>query len=198
MDRFQQPPFARGELGTAYSDPNTASSTGNEQYEGKEWIFEDKDYSNPGTAAERTNMFVTVRCVRNKAGTTLNPKRFVKFKVDGTTRGNYGGQVSGYGALGDLGGITDEFIVGTIPDNALFYVVVEGPSIVTTDGSGDTTISTGRFVIPATSGTVVEQDRTVVTATNIYNQLQSAIGVAMEDVAAISTDFLINVRRMGG
>lgn len=196
-DRFQEPPFPRGELGDSYSDPNTVETAGNSQWEGREWIFDDKDYSNPGYATDRTNRFVTCRCVRNKTGGTLIQKRFVKFKTDGTTRGNYGGQVNGYGALGDAGGIVDEYLAAVVPDNSLFYIVVEGPTLVTTDGSGDTNIACGVFVIPATNGTVVEQDRTVVTATNVYNQMQSALGRTMEAVNANSTDVLISMRRMG-
>lgn len=200
-DRFISPPFERGALGTAYTDPNTASATGNEQWEGKEWIFEDKDYSNPGYAVDRTNHFVTCRCVRNASGGTLNTKRFVKFKADGTAY-EYGSQVSGYGAVGDAGVVVDEFLTAAVPISALFWGVIEGPTLMVTDASGDTNIAIGNMVVPGSSvdGTIVDQDKdgdsgdtaAVVVA---FNQIQGAIGRAITAVNGTGASVLIYKRR---
>lgn len=201
-DRFISPPFARGELGTAYSDANTIDTAGNAQWEGKEWIFEDKDWSNPGLAPDRTNMFVTCRCVRNASGATLNTKRFVKFKADGTGY-EYGAQVSGYGVVGDAGVVVDEFLTAAVPISALFWGVIEGPTLMVTDASGDTNIAIGNMVVPGSTadGTVVDQDKdgdsgdtaAVVVA---FNQIQGAIGRAMTAVNGTGASLLVYKRRM--
>jgi len=202
-DRQISPPFERGALGTAFTDHTgaTADASGNAQWEGKEWVFEDKDYTNPGFAVDRTNHFVTCRCVRNLAGATLNTKRFVKFKTDGTGY-EYGAQVSGYGAVGDAGVMVDEFLTAAVPINALFWGVIEGPCMAVTDASGDTNVAIGNFVVPGSSadGTVVDQDKdgdsgdtaAVVVA---FNQIQGAIGRAIKAVNGTGADVLIYKRR---
>jgi hypothetical protein len=171
---------------------------GGAQLEGTEWVFEDKDYSlgTGMTALSRTGRPVRVRVVRNKSGGVLLPKRAVK---PGTAnRAAYAGQVSGYAAtVGTdvVAGVVDEFLPAAgVVDGDLFYIVVEGPGMVTTAGAGTTTLTPGLFCIPSTNGTVVAQDTTVAAGAATFNQLQGAVGRAMENVAAINTDFLCDVK----
>lgn len=202
MARNENPPFARGSVGTNYSDPGTIDTTGASHLEGTEWVFEDKDFAAAvdGVIPDRTNQFVTCRVVRNKTGSAVLPKRFVKFKSDGTGSGDYGGQINGYGTIGTAGGIVDEFLPAAgAANNDLFWLVVQGPTKVTSDTAGDTTIPIGNFVIPGSTGdgTVIDQDVSVAAGSATFAQINGALGRAMTACAATATDFIINMRRMG-
>jgi hypothetical protein len=201
MARNEAPPIARGQTYTWYTDENgTVDATGGAHLEGKEWLFEDKDWANVqnGIAPDRTGMYVRCRLVRNKSGGALLPKRFAKYKTDGTTGAILPGQVSGYGdTVGQIGGVVDEFLPAAgAADNELFWLVIEGPSYMTTAASGDTNISLGSMVIPSTTGFVIDQDTTVAAGAATFNQIQGAIGRAMLAVNATATDVLICVRDM--
>jgi len=196
------PPFARGDYGGALDllpSGESLDSTARGSLEGSEWQFEDNDYSTTVNGTRCTTP-VTVRIVRNASGTVLLPKRFVKFKDDSTDQRIYGNQVSGYGTIGKAGGVVDEFIPATgVPANQLFQLVVEGPTKVTSDTQGDTTISVGSFVIPGTSadGTVIDQDTSVAAGAATFAQVNGAIGRAKVAVTTTATDFMIHMRRMG-
>lgn len=205
MARNENPPFPRGTLGTGYSDPYTVSGTDLTHLEGMEWVFEDKDLANAvdGVVPDRTNQFVHCRVVRNVGTTTLTPKKFAAFQTNGnatTAPQAYGGRVQGFGTIGQAGVIVDEFLPSTgAATNDLFWGVVQGPTRVTSDTSGDTTISVGNFVVPGSTGdgTVVDQDTNATAGTNSTAQYQGALGRAMTACSATATDFLINMRRMG-
>lgn len=199
MARQENPPFPRGGVGTHYSDPYTIDTTDGSWKEGLEWVFEDKDFSNAvdGVIPDRTYSFVTCRIVRNASGSALLPKRFAKFKTDGTAA-QYLGQVSGYGdTVGQIGGVVDEFLPAAgAAANDLFWLVVEGVTNMTTASSGDTNMALGAMVIPSTSGTIIEQDTTVAAGAATFNQIQGAIGHVCQAVNATATDVLVCVRRM--
>ncbi len=204
MARNENPPMKRGEVFTFYTDDNgqTVDATGAAYLEGKTWIFEDNDlsgYTN-GIASYRSGKYVTCRLTRNASGGALLPKRFAKYKTDGATGDIYGGQVSGYGdTVGQLGGVVDEFLPAAgVAADGLFWLVIQGPTKMTTAATGDTNISIGNAVIPSTSGTVIDQDTTVAAGAATFNQIQGAIGRAAEAVNATATDFLVIVRDMLG
>lgn len=195
------PPFPRGETLVGLSDPSTVDTTGLAQLEGMEWVFPDLSWNTSAgneVSPARSNRPVRCRVVRNVSGGALLPKRAVKPNTGDATGVSYGNQALAHAALGDpILGVVDEFLPAAgVPANYMFWCVIDGPSTMTTDATGTTTIASGKEVIPgpAANGTVVAQDVTVVTATNIYNQLQSAVGRCMQAVAAISTDFLVDVR----
>jgi hypothetical protein len=134
------------------------------------------------------------------SGGVLLPKRVAKLNTGGATAGAVAGQVSAYAALGDIGGVVDEFLPAAgVANNDLFWLVVEGPTKVTTDSGGDTNIPIGKGVVVGGTGngTVVEQDTTVAAGAATFNQVNGRVGMALEAVNAITTDFLIDVKRMG-
>ncbi len=203
MARSENPPIGRGQTMDWYDDETPGSSinaTGGAHLEGKEWMFEDLDYANlsNGIAPARSGKFVFCRLVRNKSGAALLPKRFAQYKADGTTADIFGGQVSGYGdTVGQVGGVVDEFLPAAgVPNNALFWLVVEGPTIMTTAASGDTNIGLGVMVIPSTDGKVIEQNTGVAAGAATFNQIQGAIGRSLLAVNATDSDIPVYVRRM--
>ena len=203
MARTENPPVGRGQTmdwPTDEAPGSSLDSAGGAHLEGKEWMFEDLDYANMenGVAKARSGKFVFCRLVRNASGGALVPKRFAQFKADGATADIFGGQVSGYGdTVGQLGGVVDEFLpTAGAPANSLFWLVVEGPSKMTTAASGDTNISLGKGVIPSTDGKIVEQDVTVAAGAATFNQIQGCIGRTAEAVNGTDTDVMVIVRRM--
>ncbi len=199
MARDENPPFPRGQVGTYYSDPATIDTTGGAQLEGTEWWFEDLDLSlsaGVGTAPTRSGRKVKCRVVRNTSSAAMLPKRVVTHKT--TNKTTFAGQVGGYAATvgtDPVAGVVDEFLPAAgAAVNDLFYIVVQGPSKVTTAGAGDTNMAAGVFVIPSTAGTVIEQDTTVAAGAATFNQIQGRVGQTMEAVNAISTDVMIDVR----
>lgn len=196
------PPFARGDFGAALELSSTGTSVNTTErgnLEGSEWQFEDNDYSTQVNGTRCTTP-VTVRIVRNVNTTVLLPKRFVKFKSDSTNARIYGNQVDGYGTIGLAGGVVDEFIPSTgVPVGELFQLVVEGPTTVTSDTQGDTTISVGSMVIPGTTGDgkVIDQDTSVAAGANTFAQVNGALGRCKQAVTTTNTDFMIHMRRMG-
>ncbi len=203
MARNETPPMDRGQIFTFYTDENgTVDAAGGSYLEGKTWLFEDIDWTNVanGVKPYRSGKYVKCKLVRNASGGDLLPKRFAKYKTDGSTADIFGGQVSGYGdTVGQVGGVVDEFLPAAgVAANALFWLVVSGPSLMTTAGAGDTNISLGSMVIPSTSGTIIDQDTSVAAGAATFNQIQGAIGRAASAVNAISTDVMILVRDMLG
>lgn len=202
MARNENPPMGRGETFTFYTDDTgqTVDATGAAHLEGKEWVFEDNDYANVsnGIAPTRSGKQVTCRLTRNSSTTALLPKRFAKYKIDGATADILGGQVDAYGdTVGQIGGVVDEFLPAAgVAANGLFWLVVEGPTKMTTNGAGDTNITAGNMVIPTTNGTIIDQDVTVAAGAATFNQIQGAIGRALLGVNATATDVMVNVRRM--
>ncbi len=195
-------PFPRGEAFTIYTDDgNTIDTAAMANLEGREFTHEDMNLAGAsgGVVPDRTGLYVKVRCVRNSAATALLGKRFAEFKVDGTTGKIVSGQVMGYAeTVGEFCGVVDEFLPAAgVAAGQLFWLVVEGPTKVTSGAAGDTTIGVGDGVIPTTDGKAIGQDATVAAGTATFAQIQGCCGFALEAVAAINTDFLINMRRMG-
>lgn len=121
MELSQNPPFRIGEYMAA------PSATDIQRFCGRRYVFPDLDYSsNPPKprAYYQDGMcpYKTVQVVRNLSTIALTPKLLATFKS-----GYRGFAVDGYLAtLAGEGWAIDEFVLGTIPINALFYVTVDG------------------------------------------------------------------------
>jgi vacuolar-type H+-ATPase subunit B/Vma2 len=191
MARNENPPFPRG---STFGSGATVASTDGPQYEGKEFLFEDNNPTTPGSF--RSNSYVRCRVVRNNSGGALLGKKIAKLDKGGSAKQDNRSKVSGYTANpADKGYPIDEFLPSAgVPANDLFYIVVDGPALVTTDSAGATNVAVGQVIVPGatTTGSVVTQD-TSQTGANLFNQIQNAIGKAMEAINAVSTDFLLDV-----
>ncbi len=137
MARDDAPPFERGSTAA-----NGVTIDSNDlilpNLEGKEWVFEDLDYTatTVGARPARTNQKVRCRAVRNSSGAALLPKRLVTFKA-----GDWG-KVDGYAEVNPEGPCfpVDEWLPAAgVPSNDLFWIVVEGPATVLTGLAADAT-----------------------------------------------------------
>lgn len=123
----ESPPFERG--ATRYDGQTIDSNNlGGTEEEGKEYWFPDYDRSSAPPYKHRTGRLVKCRVVRNASGIALLPKRLVRYQK---TAGNYKERVDGYTTLTaeDFAGVVDEWLpTAGVPNNDLFYIVVEGPT----------------------------------------------------------------------
>lgn len=199
MSRDDAPPFARGE--TYFNDPTAAANANNDplglggvNLEGKEFVFEpDNNSSTNGVygvlAPDPSGRGVRVRVVRNVSGVNLKPCRLAHYKLSDPIET----KVDGYTfALGDrLAGVIDEYLPAAgVPSNDLFYIVIDGPTLVKQAHSSPATLAIGDSLVPIAGGAstatddlggrVGKQDLTGTAATlanNIINQVGYA-GVA--------------------
>lgn len=191
MARLENPPFPRG--GTFYDgDTIDANDLGGENLEGMEWVFQDVD---PNTGIARTERPVRCRVVRNTSGINLLPKRIGRFE---TGAGEYGSRVDGYTrTTAEEGYPIDEYLPAAgVPNNDLFWIVVEGPAVVLTPLSNmSADADVGGWVVAitaATSGatTAGRAHPQVLTGatTPLAIQVQNRIGRALTQRVTDSTD----------
>ncbi len=188
---YENMPFDRG------ATYGTTDTTVGLQYEGKEYIHEDKAYG--------TGIYVWVRIVRNNSGAALLPKRAVKFNL---TAGKGFVDVAGYSTVtAEKSAIVDEFLPAIgVPNGDLFYVVVQGPTLVKTSSQAGAENSiavgdglhatTGATTGATTAGRAGEALFTGATAV-LAGQISNVIGRAMSAMttAQTNTDILINAGR---
>lgn len=202
MARDENLPFARGQTyygGTTIDSNNLAGV----HLEGKEYVTEDFDLTLAtvanGPKAVRTNRYVRLRIVRNKAAAALLPSRLVTYQESG----DFGTRVDGYATVtaDEVAGVVDEWLPAAgVAVNDLFYIVVEGPTTVLTDLAGgannllpiDTTLValTAATSGATTAGRVAPQDLTGATAV-LGAQLQNRLGVACTAKTTANTNALI-------
>jgi hypothetical protein len=209
MARDDPPPFGRGETfyNGATIDP---ANLGGSQWEGKTWVFEDVDYT-PGTAGakpSRSGRYVKCMAVRNVSGIALLAKRLVTLQTAGTDGRFFLGRVDGYATLTAAQAYpVDEFLPAAgVPNNDMFWIVVDGPAKVLTDLAGAATnvFAVGGAIVAltaatsqaTTAGRVAPQDLTGATSI-LGNQIQNKIGYALSARTTGNTnaDLLIDVRR---
>lgn len=205
MSRDASPPFGRGE----YEETSGVF----DYLVGKEYVFEDLDYSaastNVGAKPARSGKSVTVRLVKNNSGGVLLPKRLVQFSTTAGPDQN-GAVVTGYTTTTAARGFpVDEFVPsGGVPNGAYFYVVVRGPAKVLTDiaavegnviAVGDPVVAlTAATSGATTAGRVSIQSITGTTATALINQIQNLVGRALtaSTTGYTNSDLLVEVGRI--
>lgn len=200
MARDDAPPFARGEtwyglLPNPAIDATDNTTLGGVNYEGREYVFEANSQAegqaNPATQ-EDTGRAVRVRVVRNVSGIALKPGRIAHYKATapGETR------VDGYTfAVGDRpAGIVDEFLPAAgVPNNDLFYLVVDGPTKVKQLSASAAILVIGSVLVPGAGTSATNDDagrvdlQSLAGATTVLGaNLQNALGYA--DVASNSVE----------
>jgi hypothetical protein len=202
MARDENPPFQRGHT---FYDGETidANNLGGENLEGKEWVFEDV---NPTTGIARTGRPVTCRCVRNDSGIALYAKQLVLWNT--TTAGEFSKSVDGTARVAyDNCVPVDEYLPSAgVPDNDLFWVVVDGPAVVQGEEAAVATniVTLGGWVRAATNAATSQEGTTLggrigncgaTTATTAFPFLHR-IGRALTAAAASTgtgADMLIDV-----
>jgi len=196
-------------LGSTYSQNGTPGSTDGQEHEGKTFWVEDWDYSlsPPGPYAyygsTGAGSYKLVQIVRNVSGVTLQPGRLVTYKL-----GVYGKQVDGYcTTTAQEAHPVDDAIPYSVPNNDLFYIVLQGTTKIYTgrDGASANSLAnatTTQTVVVAltaatsqstTAGRMSAQDLTGATAV-LGNQLQNRIGVALSARTTNNTQTLTLVR----
>ncbi len=150
MARDENPPFERG---STWSDGGTIDSTdlGGANILGKEWVFEDYD---PTAVQARSGAFVRCRAVRNTSGIALQAKRLARFSL---TAGEYGDLVDGYAAVTSQECYPiDEYLPsGTPLDDDIFWIIIEGPAIITVGrtAGATTNFAVGDWLVSQTAAT---------------------------------------------
>lgn len=208
MGRFNDQPFPRGN--TWYNGgyipnflsppPDYSGQPGGFNLEGKEYEFEDETYG--------TGFYVKVRCVRNNSGINIKPGQLCTFTttyVDNVTIVSYGTCVGSVCTTEAADAFpADEFLPPAgVPQGDLFYVVVKGPCLLTTDTSLAAAITAGEKVVACSAtgttstnaGAIIPQDTTQVTAP-LYNQIQNAVGRALSACSSggTATQILVGVK----
>lgn len=219
MARDDSPPF---EVGHTYKDGvgiDTTDQSDGENLCGKEWVFEDINFSQgyqQGGAAkpERSGKKVVRRVVRNASGTTLYASRLVQFAngtnaVTGTIAGDrFGCWVNGNQnvSAGPCYPVDEFLSAAGVAPNDLFYIVTEGPATVLTDTVAlNANINIGDFVAAgtfasstsATSGGRLQSQSLGGSTSVLANNILYGVGFALSALttAQTNTGLLIHVKR---
>ncbi len=175
-----------------------ATTTTRPDYEGQEFIAQDKMYG--------TGMYRKLRVCRNNSGTTLAAGRAVKFNL---TAGKGWTDVAGYSTVaGEISGIVDEFISPQgVPASDLFYVVVAGPCLAKSGLAGDGTnsIAVGDFLMAltaattgaTTAGRVGEYSPAGATGVTLAGGIPAILGTAMSALTTGQTNVPLLVNLQG-
>jgi hypothetical protein len=194
MGRDEAPPFARGE--TYYNggliDPNDPLGLGGTNLEGKEFTFEPNSqdnfsgsYSNAST--DPAGRPIRVKVVRNISGVNLKPGRLAHFSEATTAGAPLECRVDGYcKSVADRpAGIVDEFLPAAgVPNNDLFYLVIDGPTQVAQGATTAATLVIGSRLVPAAYGATAGDDL--------------AGRVALQDLSGATTPLGNNIQNMVG
>lgn len=199
MARGDAPPFERGStfFNGATKDPVFSDPL---NYLGKEYEFEPD--SDGGSLTDIYGRQVVCRIVQNTSGVALLPGLLAHYaagdpmdcKVDGYTD-----------ALADRpAGVIDEFLPPAgVPNNDLFFIVVDGPTQVKVVTTGLTNIAAGDNLVPATgtnrttsadAGRVNKQDITGATGT-LANNIQNLVGQSEQAQTVVNTLTKIVIHR---
>ncbi|SIO37500.1 hypothetical protein SAMN05444166_4196 [Singulisphaera sp. GP187] len=174
------PPFQRGE--TFYNGgPIDTTDLGGVNYEGMEWTFTDNDPRSTSQSVG-SGRSVTARITRNVSGGNLKGGRLARFKAEDP----YESRVDGYTfAVGDRpAGIIDEYLPSAgVPNNDLFWLVIDGPTQFTQLSASAANLVIGDRLVPGAgtsatnddAGRVAKQDVTGAAAT-LANNIQNSVG----------------------
>lgn len=184
---------------------NTVVTTRGADYLGREKWFEDLTQNSARLWSARSHRHVRCRFVKNSSGISLLPKRLVRFKV-GTNQTEVDGYTHAKGQ-GQWGVVDEHLPADGVRNGDSFWVVMEGPSLVTTHNvgtAGSLVIAQGDMVIAATAAT--SQSATTAgkveleafaDATAAATVRSQAVGVAMSAMTTGNTDspLLVDVQR---
>jgi hypothetical protein len=162
---------------------------------GKEYLIEDNYFG--------TGRYIKLRVVRNLAAAALLPKRLVSLKS-----GSNGTAVDGYTTTTSALGypVDHKLPAAGVPVNDLFYIVVDGPTIVKNDiASGASTVLAAGDPLAAltavtsgstTAGRVAKADFTGATAP-LANAILGVLGRAISAVTTANTnnDVLVDINK---
>lgn len=187
-------PFKEGT--TFFAGVTAAASTdvNSSVWEGSEWLARD--------TIRNTGRIRKLRVVRNTSTVTLAASDLVQFSLDQY----YGKHVAGYTAtLAQRGFPVDEALSAGCPVNDLCYIVVSGPALCLTSGSGPTAnIAVGDAVVAATAaastggtlaGAIDSPNYVTTNSTGValFNQIANRVGRAMSALTTSNTSALILV-----
>ena len=192
------PPFPRGTTLVNGGYTISSSDLPGLAIEGKHWTFEDIDYNSTETVKpHRSSHYVRCVAVRNMASFALRPKSVVTFQATaGVNRARVDGMCDV--TAEKCAGVVDEFLPSTgIVQYDIGWVVVDGPSLVTTplEGDANNLIPVGTILVAltavtsgaTTSGRVRPQDLTGATAV-LAGQALNRVGEAMSAVTTGNTN----------
>lgn len=199
MDRMIDPPWALGQ--TFYGVGGTPVAADFMTLPGKEFVFEDTQHG--------TNKRVRVRVVRNQSGITLAAKRLVTFKTSAAGDMGFETEVDGYAdTTAERSYPVDEQLAAGVANYDLFYIVVEGPALCSTNTAADATnvINVGDNVVAVTAAASTSTATThangrvrlidLTGATQLLaNQIMNTNGRALSAMTTANTvtDILISV-----
>jgi len=211
MARTDAPPFERGFTfyngATITADASTGLFGGYE-HEGKVWVFEDVNWLQSGVVGAKTNRtsrMVHCMAIRNVSGINLLPGRVGALQTGGTDGRYFLGRCDGYGTTTAQRGcfVIDEWLPAAgVPNNDLFWGVIQGPTTVLTalDGGADNVYTVGlEFVAltavtsqATTAGRIAPQDLTGAAAL-LGNQVQNKLGYALSAATTANTNLSLLV-----
>jgi hypothetical protein len=206
MSKTENPPFGRGSTYVNGSYTIDANNLPGAEVLGRVVQFEDLDYSSAGAKSSRTGFLVKCLAVRNVAGFALLPKRLVKLRKTSNT---LLAEVDGYArttAEGPVFPIDEWLPAAGVPDDDVFYVVIEGPATVLTplEADANNVFNVGDVLVSltaatsgaTTAGRVRPQDLTGATAL-LGDQIQNRIGRALSarTTANTAADLLVAIGR---
>lgn len=170
-------PWPRGQVSNDHGVVSVDDTT-HAEYEGLEFEVPDTEHG--------FGQPVVLRAVKNDTGSDITvARKCYTFSTAG--QGDYGGRVSGLAGAGEVGyPIDDAYAVGsTIPDDALFYIVVKGRCDVLTTSTNNN-YATGINVSIA-SGGVLNDAAAVAAGAFVLGTLD------YESAYAANTAVLVNV-----
>ena len=182
MSRSNKIPFPRGKTAFAGLSASDFSADDLTHLEGQVLYLPDIDPSGDGKS-RRTNNDVTVKVVRNGSGGTLSPGAAVQY-----ADGYYGTRVTTCAAAigNQCAGIVDDHVSGTVADNDLFYIVVNGP--VKANITTGATSHTGSNIVQGEAVWVADAAGTIegvpATGTDQNKPLSHIIGYSIDGTAS--------------
>lgn len=140
--------------------------------------FRDIDYSATGVAAVRSGAIVRAMWVKNLSGSTLTKRQCLKWKTAYVKTG-----VDVAGDNDTPCGVVDPFLSTTVAANAYFWMIVEGPCELISDGGS--TLADTDIVVCAASGKVNKQTAAPADTTAAMIQVNSRVGRPTESVTNV-------------
>lgn len=179
----EDPPFTRDMtfFNGAVIDTSNLANIGGEQYEGKEYHFEDTVY--------KSGNVVTLRVVRNMNSAAVLPSQCVlPAPTDANAPYPFMTRVNGVSNLAAVYALVADELMPTsgCPQYDLFYVVVRGPAKVISPTAG-ATIAIGSPIVATSGGQATVQDLSGATSA-LGNNVQNKLGRSLAGVSSGATN----------